>query len=645
MSDTLTTRHDVIAKLGGNPDTGMCRCPAHDDTTASLHVSEKNGKVLVHCHAGCAQDAVLDALGWRRREGRKPSAPSKRNDVKKPSIDEYKRLRKALAILRTAMGAGAYSGPRPAPRSLQPAELVTKYLNGRGIDKVPKNTLALSAREAQTLTGVNYPAMVLPIISPQGQLQGAHVTFLTLEGTNARNSNGKSWRLTYGAIKGGYVQLGRRFHPDKPGIIGEGIESTLSAARISNGLSAVAALNANNMKVITPHPCSEVFIAADNDASGTGEAAANTLAQRLTQAGRVVRIMLPTRPENRENWDLNDELRAVLDTTPPGMDGAGALPGTSLAALRDDMFAIEPFEGADAEALVQALGMKKFMALQFPPRQYLLRPWLTTTGLAMIDALPGHGKTWLALSIGYAVGAGQPLLDWGSERRGRVLYVDGELPGDLLQSRLRLLGAPLPEEYLRILSRSQFEMYGGLMPDLGTPEGRAFLDRVIEENQIDLIILDSVSTLVRSGIDNDVESWRAIQDWSLRHRARGRAIVYLHHHGRSGTPRGTSAREIVLDARLKLTRDEEQTTENETAFRLEYPKAREFFGGDTAPMLAYLSTPEGRVHWRRESVKDVTQERVRELLQQGMKPAAIAKEMAVSRSWISQVMKKLSMLS
>ena len=66
---------------------------------------------------------------------------------------------------------------------------------------------------------------------------------------------------------------------------------------------------------------------------------------------------------------------------------------------------------------VLALGMEQFMELQFPPRQFLLRPWLTTTGLTMIDALPGHGKTWLpghgktwlALSIAYSVAAGQTL--------------------------------------------------------------------------------------------------------------------------------------------------------------------------------------------------------------------------------------------
>ena len=44
---------------------GMCRCPAHDDSTPSLSVTEHNGRVLVHCQAGCSQADVVDALATR----------------------------------------------------------------------------------------------------------------------------------------------------------------------------------------------------------------------------------------------------------------------------------------------------------------------------------------------------------------------------------------------------------------------------------------------------------------------------------------------------------------------------------------------------------------------------------------------------
>lgn len=41
---------------------GNTHCPAHDDRHPSLSIGVANGRVLVHCHAGCAQAAVLAAL-------------------------------------------------------------------------------------------------------------------------------------------------------------------------------------------------------------------------------------------------------------------------------------------------------------------------------------------------------------------------------------------------------------------------------------------------------------------------------------------------------------------------------------------------------------------------------------------------------
>src|SRR6266436_1667665 len=58
MIDALS----IIKALGGDPATGMCCCPAHDDKRASLHISEKSGKVLWKCHAGCSQERVRQAL-------------------------------------------------------------------------------------------------------------------------------------------------------------------------------------------------------------------------------------------------------------------------------------------------------------------------------------------------------------------------------------------------------------------------------------------------------------------------------------------------------------------------------------------------------------------------------------------------------
>jgi hypothetical protein len=44
----------------------MARCPAHaPDNNPSLSISERGGKLLVHCFAGCDQQDVIDALRAR----------------------------------------------------------------------------------------------------------------------------------------------------------------------------------------------------------------------------------------------------------------------------------------------------------------------------------------------------------------------------------------------------------------------------------------------------------------------------------------------------------------------------------------------------------------------------------------------------
>ena len=40
----------------------MACCPVHKDSTPSLHLSDNNGKVLVHCFADCRKEKVIDAL-------------------------------------------------------------------------------------------------------------------------------------------------------------------------------------------------------------------------------------------------------------------------------------------------------------------------------------------------------------------------------------------------------------------------------------------------------------------------------------------------------------------------------------------------------------------------------------------------------
>lgn len=72
-AENLLQRLDKVRKTGA--DKWQASCPAHDDKGPSLAVRElDDGRVLVHCFAGCAAVEVLEAVGLDYSELYPPKA-------------------------------------------------------------------------------------------------------------------------------------------------------------------------------------------------------------------------------------------------------------------------------------------------------------------------------------------------------------------------------------------------------------------------------------------------------------------------------------------------------------------------------------------------------------------------------------------
>jgi len=289
----------IIHGLGGNTETGRCQCPACPPyKSPSLSVSlGGNGRPVIHCHRGCPQDAVIEALQrlglWRVKDAEKVVERRERERSTSrptPKVPKFDSKDKAIEALEACTARG---------RSVQDE---ADYLLLRGITVHPDNVWLLDVPTTRKIFNVSGHAMVARIKHKDGT-PAAHVTFLDREARKKFDDDDYPIRKSLGPIKGGYVALAPA-EPDRPLIVGEGIETTLSAMQLT-GFPGIAALNAGNMKVIDPPEASSYIIAADNDTNEVGQKAAKALAERLRAQGRHVHVAVPGEPDS----DWNDSLR------------------------------------------------------------------------------------------------------------------------------------------------------------------------------------------------------------------------------------------------------------------------------------------------------------------------------------------------
>jgi putative DNA primase/helicase len=216
------------------------------------------------------------------------------------------------------------------------------------------------------------------------------------------------------------------------------------------------------------------------------------------------------------------------------------------------ILAVETSDIAAVTKPLKAVDAAEFLALELQPREMLLEPILREKDLAMVHAWRGTGKTWFGLGLAVAVATGEKFLHrWEAPKPAAVLFVDGEMPQEAKQERLRSLlqaaGVEKPKAPLRIIT-PDIQEHG--IPSFATPEGQALLERHLDD--VALVILDHHSALFRGVGENEPEAAEPAQEFMLRLRRRGISVVLMHHSGKTGQQRGTSRREDVLDLVLNL---------------------------------------------------------------------------------------------
>lgn len=178
---------------------------------------------------------------------------------------------------------------------LAPADPVTQYLVRRGIGGVwPLPRLLRLHRALPYWCGADklgtFPAMVAPVLAPDGRMVALHRTYLTADGRKADVPSPKKLTGAAGPLAGACIPL----HWPARGCIGiaEGIETALSAWCASTVPTMAAYCSSNLAAWHWPAGVQRMVVFADADMAG--REAAETLRARALAANLRCEVMTPT---------------------------------------------------------------------------------------------------------------------------------------------------------------------------------------------------------------------------------------------------------------------------------------------------------------------------------------------------------------
>ncbi len=292
----------IAEALGGHRAgaTWMCRCPAHHDATPSLAIRERDGRLLVFCHAGCEQDAVLGAL---RRIGLWPTRESPDARGARRALPGHLKTRNPPIVRPRPPEPDGEAGERAARVAAIVAECVApdgtpadRYLTRRGITRRPLPDCIRFRPSAWRLDG----AIVALATDDAANVQAVQQVYIDNDGRKADLLVAKR---TNGPLAGATV----RFPGTLPLILTEGIEDALTLWQ-ETGRATWASLGVSAMASAPVPEGAEVVIARDNDLPGSAADKAIDRAVEVLLARRC-RVKIARPPGGAK--DFNDALRGV----------------------------------------------------------------------------------------------------------------------------------------------------------------------------------------------------------------------------------------------------------------------------------------------------------------------------------------------
>jgi len=285
-----------------------------------------------------------------------------------------------------------------------------------------------------------------------------------------------------------------------------------------------------------------------------------------------------------------------------------------------------------------------FASIEIPKRKTLLSPWLTEQSIAMVVGWRGTGKTWFALSLLESVSRGQDFGNWKFENSVATLYLDGEMSAEDVQDRQKQLVLSGEKKSPLYVYSDAYANYLGLpRANLLSETWRKKMQSILTARHIKLWVIDNLASLCPGIDENSKKDWSPINEWLLQLRFAGISTILLHHTGKGGAQRGTSAREDNLDTALILKHPPDYNPEDGCSFVVNFSKSRvrtQHLNQIKNTSFKLQLNQDGRLEWTFSNAAQDTKKEILRLISDGVPGNEIAKSLGVTPSNVSHAKRK-----
>jgi len=514
---------EEIAKALGNAKkvngNWLASCPVaghgrgNGDKNPSLSIKEDNGKYLFHCHGGCDQHSVFDAV----RE---------RNLLPALQRQEY-----SLALIKGEL------------MTMPTLEQEWEYRDESGETLFVKRRFKTNTEKGKTYSLHKVDAAG----NRKGSMTGARIVPYRLpELINAREA-GRAIYLVEG-------------EKAADALVSIGAIATTSHAGAGHWPEDITQYFAGAVVIVVP------------DCDAPGWKYAKRVVQALLPVAKAIRVLdfnLPDLGDDAYEWvaDGGDRTRlAELAKALPVITSVDQVvtpewiePSSIEVTVEPDNFDIHQ----EPPILIprQLLNIEAWDDIEDEPVEWLIENVLPKKAFAALYGPPGSYKSFVALDIAEAVATGRPWMGREVQAAGAVLYICGEGFGGIgarikackLHNKTQA-GAEIYVIRAAINMRSSAEDFDLLV---------ASIKDLMEKSgvQFELVQIDTLARAFGGGNENNSEDMGAfIHNAGRIQRMLGCAMMVLHHSGKDATKglRGHSSLLGAVDTQLELMKVDAQ---------------------------------------------------------------------------------------